>query len=415
MMPYKICHDINPLQFTECGPAYWIRRLLAVAACCLPLPLPSVAFCADVLQPDTRDATSSTDASSGVVFQERIEYPTGQDPFSVAVDDLNGDGKLDLVTANANGNNVSVLLGKRNGTFRPHVDYPTGSSPLSVQIGDLNRDGVPDLASANPSADTVSVLIGKGNGIFNAKVDYGTGDDPWAIQIGDVNRDGKPDLVTANVDGNTVSVLLGRRTGTFRPKVDYPTGGGPLSVQIGDVNRDGIPDLVTANAYVDSVSVLLGRRNGTFKPMVIYPTGHVPTDVQIGDVNRDGIPDLVSANSRATAGCLASASVLLGRGDGTFQNKIDSDLGVCPSGAVIRIGDVNRDGLPDLVAGFNGAITLSMLLGKGDGSFESPVTFGPPGRTNGLVIADINRDGKPDLVVTEGQLNAVGVWINVSE
>lgn len=415
MMSHQNRHGINPIQSTKCGPTQWVPRLFASAVCCLTPPLPSVAFCGAVLQLDARDATSSTDASSGVDFQERIEYATGKYPSSVAVGDLNGDGTLDLVTTNANGDNVSVLFGKRNGTFRPYVNYPTGSRPASVQIGDLNRDGVPDLANANPSADTVSVLLGKGDGTFRPMVTYPTGHVPTDVEIGDINRDGKPDLVTADVDSNTVSVLLGRRNGTFRPKVDYPTGGGPLSVQIGDVNRDGISDLVTANAYVDSVSVLLGRRNGTFGPMAIYPTGHIPTDVQIGDINRDGIPDLVSANSRATVGCLASASVLLGRGDGTFQNKIDSDLGVCSSGAVIRIGDLNRDGIPDLVAGLDAAVTLSVMLGKGDGSFESPVIFGAPGVTNGLAIADVNRDGQPDLVVTEGQLNAVGVWINVSE
>ncbi len=125
-------------------------------------------------------------------------FQTGNDPFSVAVGDVNGDGKPDLVVANHGSNTVSVLLGNGNGSFPSQQTFATGLDPVSVAVADVNGDGKPDLIAANEFNNTVSVLLGNGNGTFQTQQTFATGIDPLSVAIADVNGDGKPDLVVAN-------------------------------------------------------------------------------------------------------------------------------------------------------------------------------------------------------------------------
>jgi FG-GAP-like repeat/FG-GAP repeat len=136
-------------------------------------------------------------------------------------------------------------------SFARARSYATGRGPLSIAIGDLNGDGKPDLATANPktdtSTDTVSVLLNRGDGSFQGKRNYRAGRVPFAVAIGDLNGDGKEDLAVANFGGNTVSVFVNKGDGSFQAKRDYAAGEYPSSVAIGDVSGDRNPDLVIAN------------------------------------------------------------------------------------------------------------------------------------------------------------------------
>ena len=123
------------------------------------------------------------------------------------VADFNSDGNPDLAVANFLDNNLSILLGNGDGTFETRVNYPTGTNPNSLAGGDLNGDGKLDLVTAN-NASNASVLLGNGDGTFQTHVDYGTGSGPDQVAIGDFNGDGRLDLAIANGTSNTISILM---------------------------------------------------------------------------------------------------------------------------------------------------------------------------------------------------------------
>ena len=192
-----------------------------------------------------------------VLFAAKTEYATGGYPTAVAVGDFDGDGRPDIVTANYNGNSVSVLRNNGNGTFAAKTDYYANDSPTSVAVGDVNGDGRPDIVTANFDTDTVSVLLGNGNGTFAAETDYATNGLHYSVAVGDFDGDGKTDIVTATAYDNSMSILRNNGNGTFAAKVDYTTGANPRSIAVGDFDGDGKLDIVTANVGIDTVSVLL--------------------------------------------------------------------------------------------------------------------------------------------------------------
>ncbi len=283
--------------------------------------------------------------------------------YSVAVADVNGDGHPDLLVANqcadsntcSNGGTVGVLLGNGDGTFQPAVIYNSGGEyAYSVAVADVNGDGHLDLLVVNQCASssscdnggTVSVLLGNGDGTFQTAVSYNSGGEyAYSIAAADVNGDGYPDLLVANQCANSsnclnggASVLLGNGDGTFQAAVTYNSGGEyAFSVAVADVNGDGHPDLLVANDCASSsncsngtLSVLLGNGDGTFQAAVSYNSGDLyAKSVAVADVNGDGYPDLLVASLCANrSNCTGGAvDVLLGNGDGTFQTAVSYGSG----------------------------------------------------------------------------------------
>jgi hypothetical protein len=338
-------------------------------------------------------------------FQTHVDYATGNVPSSVAVGDFNGDGKADLAVTNEGDYSVSVLLGNGDGTFQTLPFYPTGRGPTSLAVGDFNGDGKPDLAIANSLDNSVSVLLGNGNGTFQTRVDYATGNDPNSVAVGDFNGDGKVDLAIANYWDSSVSVLLGNGNGTFQRRLDYATGAGAISVAVRDFNGDGKADLGVTNypvpGYGGFVSILLGNGDGTFQTHVDYAVGNYPTSVAVSDFNGDGKPDLAVTNAVLDASADNSVvSVLLGNGDGTFQTHVDYETGVNP--ASVAVGDFNGDGKPDLAVANYFGYSVSVLLGHGDGTFQTRVDYAMGNAPGAVTVGDFNGDGKADLAVSAG-------------
>jgi hypothetical protein len=446
-------------------------------------------------------------------------FAVGSSPDALVVADFNRDGNLDLAVANSGDNTFSVFLGNRKGAFTHSADYTSGTGPAGffavpawIVTADFNGDGIPDLATTNGNADDVSIFLGKGNGTFRAGAsftvvgadsgtsdgrmiaadfnhdgktdllvehldcpgrecfdgftvfaghgdgtfdnghpfplntfnldmpmiaadlngdrvpdviapdqvvlvdpatvftDQGTGGSinlltagqaPVAFAAGDFNGDGKTDIVTANNGDNTVSLLQGNGDGTFHQLLRYAYPGGvPGGITGADFNKDGVPDLVLDDAP-GSVWLYMSNRDGSFRTPVQMAPDLESFQVAAVDANNDGIPDLlIDALTISSNTTRAIVRTLLGNGDGTFRAPVDSDCVVTEGG--FRVADVNGDGIPDVIV-LTGAAGLNdaiyVCMGNGDGSFRPPITTTIPFASSSLAVGDFNHDGKLDAAV----------------
>jgi len=305
-------------------------------------------------------------------FAAKVDYATAAGPWSMAIGDVNDDGKIDVITGNYSASNASVLLGNGDGTLKPRADYTSGigTNPECLRMGDVNGDGRLDIFTANASTNNISVLLNQGDGTFGAPATFSTPTHPTSIDLRDLNGDGKQDLATANYSAGSVSVLFGTGDGTFQAAVNYAVSGNPQMVLAADLNRDGHPDLVTVNWTTNTASILLNHGDGTYAAKVDYPIGNGPYAFSVADLNQDGAPDLVTADHSGN-----SVSILYGNGDGTFAPKTDLATGNGP--CFVVLGDLNGDGYGDLattdmsdgkVSVFLGtAFTGASFSGKDDG------------------------------------------------
>lgn len=382
-------------------------------------------------------------------FQAAQVYDSGGIlPVAMTIADVNGDSYPDLIVANryqaggdsfANGS-VAVLMGTGDGAFHTaHTYNSMGNSAQSVAVADVNRDGKPDVLVSNFtlngidwSSDSVAVMLGRGDGSFQAAPTYSPSRvlQSNSAAMADLNGDGKTDLVVTDYFG-AVDVLLGQGGGTFLAPKTYASGGfSAQAVTIADVNRDGIRDLVVANqcagnsdcsntAANGSVGVLLGNADGSFQPTQTYDSGgRFANSVAVADVNGDGIRDLVVGNQCvSSADCSSGAvAVLLGKSDGTFQDPQAFSSGGYSANSVL-VADVNGDGIPDVLVAdscLDGTCAnngqVAVLFGNGDGTFQAAQTYDSGSTTaHSLLLADVNGDGKLDAVVANS--DSIGVLL----
>lgn len=339
----------------------------------------------------------------------------GYDPLAVVAGDFNGDGKLDLAVVIFGTNSVSILLGDGYGGFTtaPGSPVAVGTGPDALSVGDFNGDGFEDLVVANHDSDDVTILLGNGDGSFTqapgSPTSVGTG--PYALATGDFNRDGKLDFAVINQASNNVAILLGNGDGTFMPAAGSTpdVGAVPTSLAVGDFNGDGKLDLAVVNNGSSNVTILLGDGAGGFtqapgSPINVQPG---PQMLVTGDFNSDGKLDLAVTTNNGTGG--DSVAIILGNGDGSFAPPANLFLATEVTQG-IGIGDFEGNGKVDLAAPVNAGVAI--FQGSGDGTFQiSPslalTTISP----RSVAVGDFNGDGRLDLATTT--FNAAGSTVVV--
>src|SRR5262249_24553441 len=280
--------------------------------------------------------------------------------------------------------------------------------PRSVKMGDFNGDGTLDLAVVTQTG-VVSILLGNGDGTFQTHQDFPAGLLPIHVITADFNGDGKLDLAVAEGGSSQILFLFGNGDGTFQSPRGYDVGGYSYGSATGDFNGDGNLDLAAADTGGHSIRILLGNGDGTFQSCGDYPIVGFPVKIVAADFNGDNKLDLAIAVQDPDANVV---SILLGNGDGTFQSNRDYGLTGFPFEIVT--GDFDGDGKLDLAVteeNFEEAF-LSILLGNGDGTFQCPREhpFGRLGNPS-LATADFNDDGRLDLVTTNDCCDSVSLWL----
>ncbi len=380
-------------------------------------------------------------------FNPKVDFTTGNNPAgNIAVADLDGDGKPDMVVLNRSLNSFSILQNVSTAgtisktSFATKVDFVTDSTPSFVTIGDLDGDGKQDIVIVNMFTNKISVYknistFGTINASsFTSKVNFisDTLSMPTSVAIGDLDGDGKPELVVTNSFSNTISVLkntshVGNIDSTsFAPSIDFTTGLGPVSVAITDINGDGKPDLVIADFDAKTISILKNTTTNnsitksSFASKVDFKVGTCPDALTIGDLNGDGKPDVVVVNqTNSTISILTNTSKV-----GAIDSSSLATQVVLPTNGLspyyVSVGNIDSDSLPDIVVAnliSNNISIIKNIYTSGNlsaSSFSSGVNLATGNYPVSVAIADFDGDNKPDLAVPDYGSNTISVFQNLT-
>lgn len=374
-------------------------------------------------------------------FSAQRKFPAGTGPAAVVAADLNGDGKPELIVADITAGNVTVLLnttapGSGVASFFLQQTVTTAANPGGVVAADINGDGLIDVVTADESSKTLSVMLNvtpKPVTPFSLGSPhvFGAGGTADSAATVDLNGDGRPDLIVTHLNDNTVSVLFntavaGMGLPNFSTAQTFATGGKLRKVIATDLNGDGKPDLVMVNNdnVSSSLSVLLNNTaTGASTPsfaarqdLVVSGTDLALISATATDLNGDGKPDLLIVNEGGTVVVLLNITAP-GASTASFAAQQSFAIGGQPVSAATP--DLNGDGKPDLVVVDNAGNKVSVLLnttvpGASTPGFTAAQTFAVGATPISMIAIDIDGDGRPDLAVTNFADSTVSVLLNTT-
>jgi len=352
-------------------------------------------------------AVSTPSSARKIHFAPGKHFSSGaSNPACIATGDFNGDGYPDLVISN-HYQNLAVLDGKGDGTFKPPVMYATDFYVTGcVAMADFNDDKKLDLLAVggDDQGNGLALFLGNGDGTFSAPIYAPTSLARASLSVALGNlKDGNLDLF---VGGNGSSEdIFGDGKGHFQDGQYQPAAG--FDVALADFNGDGNLDAVVTDVSGGAVSILLGNGDGTFQLPQVYTGINQTTGVAVGDFNRDSKLDLAVAVYND-----ASVLILLGNGDGTFSIGQEWFADLSPGKVIAQ--DFNKDGNTDLAVSDLDGGDVSVLPGQGSGKFPMALNF--PSGTNPSYVAssDFNRDGSFDLAVANYGDNTISVFLNAA-
>ena len=350
-------------------------------------------------RPATGDGGADRGPDARVGCQPTI-LPAGYPALDVALLEYTADGVPDLFVPEGDFSGparLSVAVGDGTGGFGPLAVFETMARTVRGAAGDFDGDGLLDVA-AMASAGVVEFMRGLGNGMLGAPAGRQSfAGSLWDMVVADFNGDGRPDLALGASEPGRVEVILGQGAGTFATPLIHPFGtlDSTFKIILGDFNEDRRPDLLAwvAATVGDRAMLLLGQGNGSFAAQQIFSIVN-PSGLATGDVNKDGHEDLV-----ATFGANL-LTVQLGNGQGTFSGVAGVRPNTRANSRNPVIADVSGDGIPDVITTNMQPVTMSILRGRGDGTFEDGVVI-PIYDQLSLSVGDLNRDGVGDIVTTE--------------
>ncbi len=379
-------------------------------------------------------------------FNPKVDFATGNNPAgNIAVADIDGDGKPDMIVLNRSTNTFSILQNTsaagviNKTTFATKVDFVTDSTPSFVVAGDIDCDGKQDVVIVNMFTNKIAVYRNTSSlgaittASLAAKVNFisDTLAMPTSVAIGDLDGDGKPELVVTNSFNNTVSILKNTShvglidSTSFAPSVDFTSGLGPVSVAIADINGDGKPDLVVSDFDAKTISVfkntttLNNITRTSFASKVDFKVGTCPNALTVGDLNGDGKQDVIVVNqTNSTISILANTCKLSAIDSSSFASQV-----VLPTNGLspyyVTVGNIDSDSLPDIVVAnliSNNISIIKNIYSSGSinvSSFSAGVNLSTGFYPFSVSIADFDGDNKPDLAVPVYGANTVSVYQNL--
>ncbi|MGB8191062.1 MAG: FG-GAP-like repeat-containing protein [Chitinophagaceae bacterium] len=371
---------------------------------------------------------TSTPGTISFGNQSIVSTAFGQN--AIAVQDLDADGKPDVVTANTT--SIAVLRNTSNGgslSLGTYVDYSTGTLVTKVAIANIDDDGKPDIVILMKNLNQVGIYKNTstpGNISFAARVDVPVPFDPLALAVGDLDGDGKPDLAITSNSFPINSVAIFRNTTTtgnisFATRISYDAGTSPVAIAINDLNGDAMPDLAISHSTMDSVSVLLNAStpgNISFQPKTDLYIAGGPVHLAIGDMDANGKPDIVTANINGN-----TVGVLRNLANAPVINSFTPAL--TGPGATVTISGLNLSGATSLSFGgvpassftVLNATTIQAVVANGaSGAVSVTTPFGTNGLqgftfTNELTVSSVTPLSAP--VGTQVTINGANFSSNV--
>jgi len=349
--------------------------------------------------------------------------PIGNFPYTQTVVDVNGDGRPDVVTANRDSFDISVLLGNADGSFAAERRFAVTDGPTTLVVVDVNDDNRPDVVVASRIGNSVSVLVNLGAGNFASENRIGVSHYSDILVVADVNGDDRPDLITASrnryyaADTKNVSILLNDGGEGFTEDQSFSAGQSVRAIAVADVNDDDLPDIITSSGTRDEqiageVTIRLNNGTGSFNPNQTLGVGVGPDLLVVTDIDGDGFSDLIVANRGTYQNrAIDDVSVLLNNGVGSFVPEQRFAVGDDPSALLVT--DVNGDNLPDLITVNYASHDVSILLNQGASGFgpQQRLSVGKFPRL--VTVANVNNDGHLDLLIGNANSHDVSVLLGI--
>jgi VCBS repeat protein len=308
---------------------------------------------------------------------------------------------------------VRVFLGRGDGSFATGTTLPTGAGATAIAAADLDLDGKIDLAVTLGASNQVVTFLGDGSGGFTAGPVSTVGLQPGPIAIGLFDADPFPDVAVGNRNGSTISIAVNDGTGRFGSEIQLDPGVVPEALAAGDFDGDGRLDVAVVGATATNTGALVIARGdgaGGFFDAPFYEVAEHLRTLAVGDVNEDGLLDVVAAGIDENATLQPFAVIFVGVGSGSFSIS-GQRVGNDPRAA--RLADLDSDGHLDLVLANRGSSDVSAILGDGTGAFDRGMyQFATGVRPISISVADFDRSGAPDLAVVNRTGRSVSIVRN---